>query len=38
MIAAYYEARGWTPDGRVPERLRKELGLDDRAFGSMAGV
>jgi aldehyde:ferredoxin oxidoreductase len=38
MIAAYYEARGWTPDGRVPERLRMELGLDDPAFGSLAGV
>jgi aldehyde:ferredoxin oxidoreductase len=38
MIAAYYDARGWTPDGRVPERLRKELGLDDPAFGCTAGM
>jgi aldehyde:ferredoxin oxidoreductase len=36
MIAAYYDARGWTPDGRVPDRLRKELGLDDPAFGIRA--
>ena len=36
MIAAYYDARGWTSDGRVPARLRTELGLDDPAFGSMA--
>ena len=33
MIADYYEARGWTADGRVPDRLRSELGLDDPAFG-----
>jgi aldehyde:ferredoxin oxidoreductase len=38
MIAAYYEARGWTSDGRVPKSLRKELGLDDPAFGGAAGV
>jgi aldehyde:ferredoxin oxidoreductase len=36
MIAAYYAARGWIPDGRVPDQLRRELGLDDPAFGSMA--
>jgi aldehyde:ferredoxin oxidoreductase len=33
MIAAYYQERGWDPDGRVPSDLRRELGLDDRAFG-----
>lgn len=33
MIAAYYQARGWTSDGRVPVALRRELGLDDPAFG-----
>jgi aldehyde:ferredoxin oxidoreductase len=34
MIAAYYEARGWTEDGRVPGVLRRELGLDSDAFGT----
>ena len=33
MIAAYYQARGWTSSGRVPKSLRRELGLDDPAFG-----
>ena len=33
MIAAYYEARGWTAEGRIPDRLRRELGVDDPAFG-----
>lgn len=33
MIAAYYRERGWTEQGRVPERLRAELGLGDPAFG-----
>jgi hypothetical protein len=33
MIAAYYQERGWTKQGRVPERLRAELGLGDPAFG-----
>jgi aldehyde:ferredoxin oxidoreductase len=33
MIAAYYAARGWTADGRVPDRLRAELGLAHPAFG-----
>ncbi|MFO0888692.1 MAG: aldehyde ferredoxin oxidoreductase family protein [Isosphaeraceae bacterium] len=33
MIAAYYRARGWTEDGRVPEALRASLALDDPAFG-----
>jgi aldehyde:ferredoxin oxidoreductase len=32
MIAAYYQERGWTPDGGVPQSLRAELGLDDPAF------
>ena len=34
MIAAYYRARGWTVDGRVPRSLRRSLGLDDPAFGT----
>jgi aldehyde:ferredoxin oxidoreductase len=33
MIAAYYQARGWTDDGRVPDALRRELGLDAPPFG-----
>jgi len=37
MIAAYYEARGWTADGRIPDRLRSELGLADSAFGPVLG-
>jgi aldehyde:ferredoxin oxidoreductase len=34
MIAAYYCTRGWTEDGRVPWLLRRDLGLDDPAFGT----
>jgi aldehyde:ferredoxin oxidoreductase len=33
MIAAYYEHRGWTKEGRVPEAMRVTLGLGDGAFG-----
>jgi aldehyde:ferredoxin oxidoreductase len=33
MIAAYYQGRRWTNDGRVPESLRRSLGLDASAFG-----
>ena len=33
MIAAYYRERGWDPTGRVPVGLRRELGLDQPAFG-----
>lgn len=29
MIAAYYEARGWDREGRVPPRQQAELGLAD---------
>ena len=29
MIAAYYEARGWERDGRVPAEQVVELGLED---------
>ena len=29
MIAAYYEARGWTEDGLIPESKLHELGLAD---------
>jgi aldehyde:ferredoxin oxidoreductase len=27
MIAAYYQARGWTTAGNVPEDVREALGL-----------
>jgi aldehyde:ferredoxin oxidoreductase len=33
MVAAYYEHRGWTKEGRVPEAMRVALGLGDGAFG-----
>ena len=33
MIAAYYHERGWDAEGRVPSSLRRELDLDDPAFG-----
>jgi aldehyde:ferredoxin oxidoreductase len=33
MIAAYYRERSWDHEGWVPESLRRELGLDDPAFG-----
>jgi len=33
MIAAYYQARGWTDDGRVTADARRALGLDGPAFG-----
>lgn len=36
MIAAYYEARGWYPDGTVPDAARRTLGLDDPPFGPTA--
>jgi aldehyde:ferredoxin oxidoreductase len=29
MVAAYYRARGWDEEGRVPEGLREELDLGD---------
>ncbi len=31
MIASYYAAHGWTPEGAVPDALVRELGLDDVA-------
>ena len=31
MIDSYYRARGWTPDGLIPEEKLRELGLDDLA-------
>ena len=34
MIASYYEHRGWTRSGRVPDDLRLELGLHEHAFDS----
>jgi aldehyde:ferredoxin oxidoreductase len=33
MISAYYQERGWDEDGRVSSRLRRELRIDDSAFG-----
>ena len=33
MIAAYYDERGWDDRGRVPMHERRELGLDEAAFG-----
>jgi aldehyde:ferredoxin oxidoreductase len=33
MIVAYYQARGWTEDGRVPKELRRDLDLDAPTFG-----
>jgi hypothetical protein len=35
MISAYYHERGWTSDGRVPDGLRDELGIGEKAFGSV---
>src|SRR5207253_9405924 len=29
MIQAYYAARGWEPEGQVPEKLVRELQLTD---------
>jgi aldehyde:ferredoxin oxidoreductase len=31
MIDGYYRARGWTPDGLIPEAKLQELGLGDLA-------
>ena len=31
MIAAYYQARGWNPDGSIPDEKLGELGLDKLA-------
>jgi len=31
MIDGYYRARGWTPDGMIPEAKLWELGLGDLA-------
>ena len=28
MVSAYYEARGWTADGNIPDAKLAELGLD----------
>ncbi len=38
MIAAYYDARGWTPDGQIPEDKLRELGLADVVALRPAGV
>lgn len=34
MIAAYYQARGWNPDGTIPPEKLGELGLDKLASHS----
>jgi aldehyde:ferredoxin oxidoreductase len=31
MVDAYYEARGWAPDGLIPPQKLRELGLGDLA-------
>jgi aldehyde:ferredoxin oxidoreductase len=31
MLDAYYEARGWTPEGLIPKEKLAALGLDDIA-------
>jgi aldehyde:ferredoxin oxidoreductase len=36
MVAAYYAARGWGPDGRVPPALAEALGLQDLSMSSPA--
>ncbi len=33
MVEAYYFERGWDRDGRVPRSLRRELEIDESAFG-----
>jgi aldehyde:ferredoxin oxidoreductase len=33
MIDAYYSERGWDRDGRVPRSVRRELEIDEPAFG-----
>ena len=35
MIAAYYRARGWTPDGLIPEHKLAELALKDLFPGNV---
>jgi hypothetical protein len=37
MVRAYYAARGWDGEGRVPAALVAELRLDDLAAGGDAG-
>lgn len=34
MISAYYRGRGWDEAGRIPEGLRRSLGLGGAAFGA----
>jgi aldehyde:ferredoxin oxidoreductase len=38
MVSAYYEARGWTADGNIPDAKLAELGLDLLVKDSSAGV
>ncbi len=33
MVEAYYSERGWDRAGRVPRTLRRELEIDENAFG-----
>ncbi|MBI2941063.1 MAG: aldehyde ferredoxin oxidoreductase family protein [Chloroflexi bacterium] len=32
MIAGYYQARGWRPDGTIPEERLRALGLDEASL------
>jgi aldehyde:ferredoxin oxidoreductase len=36
MIDGYYRARGWTPDGLIPQAKLRELGLSDLSHASTA--
>ena len=37
MIGAYYEARGWDADGRIPDAKLAELGLDGLGAAAVGG-
>ena len=36
MLDDYYQARGWTPDGLIPQGKLKDLGLDET--GKISGA
>jgi aldehyde:ferredoxin oxidoreductase len=38
MVSAYYEARGWTAEGNIPDAKLEELGLDALVQRSTTGV
>ena len=38
MVRAYYAARGWDDEGRVPAALVNELGLTDAVYVSRAST